>query len=129
MLTRDKSEAVLRARALRRSPTLPEGLLWQALRERPRGFKFRRQHPLGAYVADFYCAAAKLVIEIDGASHGMGARPACDARRDAWMQSQGLSVVRFTAIEILKDLESIVTEIVVRVRQVPPHREMGRGTS
>ena len=119
----------MRARALRRTPSLPEVLLWQALRRRPGGFKFRHQHPFGAYTADFYCAAAKLVIEIDGESHAMGDRPRLDAQRDAWMRHRGLRIVRFTAVEALNDLESVVTAILVAARQVPPHRQMGRGTS
>jgi len=119
----------MRARALRRTPSLPEVLLWQALRQRPGDIKFRHQHPLGAYTVDFYCAAAKLVIEIDGESHGMGNRPARDARRDAWLEEQGLRVVRFIARDVLKDLESVVTAILLAIRQGPPHRQMGRGTT
>jgi very-short-patch-repair endonuclease len=63
---REKNETVLRARALRRSMTLPEGMLWQVLRKRPEGYKFRNQHPIGRCVVDFYCAATRLVIEVDG---------------------------------------------------------------
>ncbi|MES2137989.1 MAG: DUF559 domain-containing protein [Pseudomonadota bacterium] len=55
---RQKNEIVLRARALRRDLTLPEGMLWQVLRQRPDGLKFRRRHPIGRCVVDFYCAAA-----------------------------------------------------------------------
>ena len=58
---REKNDMVLRARALRRDMTLPEGMLWQVLRQRPDGCKFRRQHPIGRCVVDFYCAAAHLV--------------------------------------------------------------------
>jgi very-short-patch-repair endonuclease len=124
------NEAVLRARALRRSLSLPEGLLWQALRARPGGYKFRRQHPLGVYVVDFYCPAARLAIEVDGESHGMGGNPARDANRDRWLSEQGLAVLRFAARDVLKDLESVVTAIVTAcASQVPPHRQMGRGTS
>ena len=72
--------------------TLPEGLLWQLLRKRPGGFKFRRQHPLTPYVADFYCPAAKVVIEIDGEAHNMGDRPQHDARRDSWLRERGFRV-------------------------------------
>ena len=125
----DRNESVMRARALRRTPSLLEILLWQVLRRRPGGLKFRHQHPLGPYTGDFYCAAAKLVIELDGESHGMGGRPARDARRDEWLVERGMRVVRFTAAEVLKDLESVVTAILLAVRQVPPRREMGRGTS
>lgn len=107
----DRNAVVLQARTLRRSPTLPEGLLWQALRTRPQGLKFRRQHPLGPYVADFYCAAARLVVEVDGESHAMGDRPAHDARRDSWLRGQGLRVIRFNAADVMNDLESVLTEI------------------
>jgi very-short-patch-repair endonuclease len=85
---REKNETVLRARALRRNMTLPEGLLWQVLRTRPHAFKFRRQHPIGQYIADFYCPAAKLVIEVDGIIHGMADRPVRDQRRDQWLRSK-----------------------------------------
>jgi len=118
----DRNAAILRARALRRSPTLPEGLAWQILRRRPGGFKFRRQHPLGPYVVDFYCPAAKLVIEIDGASHDMGTKPARDSRRDARLSEQGFYVLRFNAAEVMSDLESVVTAILIGCRrQLPLH--------
>ena len=81
---------MLRARELRRNMKLPEGMLWQVLRQRPDGFKFRRQHPIERYVVDFYCAAAKLAIEIDGLGHEMGDNPFHDERRDAWLRRRGL---------------------------------------
>ena len=108
---REKNATVLRARALRRNLTLPEGLLWRVLRERPEGLKFRRQHPIGGCIVDFYCPAAKLVIEIDGESHSMGDRPERDARRDWWLRSQGLRVLRFNAGDVMKDLQSVLTAI------------------
>jgi very-short-patch-repair endonuclease len=97
-----------RARALRREMSLPEVLLWQALRTRPGGFKFRHQHPAGSYVLDFYCVAAALCIEVDGAAHDMGENPPRDARRDAWLAEQGIRTIRIPAEEILKDLEAVV---------------------
>ena len=109
---REKNETVLRARALRRDMSLPEGLLWRALRERPGGLKFRRQHPIGRCVVDFYCPAARLVVEIDGVSHSMGDQPQRDHRRDEWLRSQDLRVVRITATDVMKDLGSVVTAIV-----------------
>ena len=112
-----RNEVVLKARELRRSPSVPETRLWQVLRTRPGGFKFRRQHPVGPYVLDFYCPAAKLVIEVDGESHGMGDRPERDARRDAWLREQGLRVERFLAADVMKDLESAVTAIVLACRR------------
>ncbi len=113
----DRNKTVLRARELRRSMSLPERLLWQALRGRPGSLKFRRQHPLGRYVLDFYCPAARLVVEVDGQSHGMGRRPEQDAVRDRWLTEQGLRVVRFDATDVLRDLEAVVSAIVVASRE------------
>ncbi len=110
-LRRDKNDSVLRARALRRDMTLPEGMLWQALRSRPDGLKFRRQHPIGRCIVDFYCPAARLVIEVDGESHSRADRPQRDDRRDAWLRGQGLQVVRFAATDVIRDLQSVVTAI------------------
>lgn len=114
---RDRNEAVLRARALRRNMTLPEGLLWQALRARPDGFKFRNQHPFGKFVVDFYCAATKLVIEVDGIAHDLGDQPERDERRDAWLKSQGIRVIRFAAVDVLRDLQSVVSAILTACRE------------
>ena len=116
----DKNETVLRARRLRRSMTLPEGLLWQALRTRPEGLKFRRQHPLGPFIADFYCASAKLAIEVDGAMHGIEDRAASDFRRDARISERGLRVVRIAAVDVMRDLDAVVRMIVAECR-LPLH--------
>lgn len=114
---REKNESVLEARALRREMTLPEGMLWQALRQRPDGFKFRRQHPIGRCVVDFYCPVARLVIEVDGQSHRMGDNPERNKRRDAWLLSQGLQVLRFDAGDLIRDVESVVTAILFECRR------------
>ncbi|MET1111011.1 MAG: endonuclease domain-containing protein [Allosphingosinicella sp.] len=79
--------------------------------------KFRRQHPFERYTADFYCAAARLVVEIDGASYGMGDNPERDVRRDATMRAQGLQVLRFNADDVMKDVESVVTAIVLAAKR------------
>ena len=96
--------------------TLPEGLLWRVLRDRPAGFKFRRQHPIGRCIVDFYCPAARLVVEVDGISHDMGDRPDRDIRRDEWLCGQGLRVLRFAASEVMSDLQSVITAIVLACR-------------
>ena len=114
---REKNETVLRARALRRNLTLPEGMLWQVLRQRPDGLKFRLQHPIGRCIVDFYCAAAKLVIEVDGEVHSMGDRAARDLRRDAWLKGQGFRVIRFNATNVMRDLGSVVTAITLACRR------------
>lgn len=84
--------------------TPPEVILWTRLRPRqPDGPRFRRQHPIGPFIADFYCAQARLVVEVDGWGHNMGEAPARDARRDAFMTGLGLVVMRYPASEILAD--------------------------
>ena len=94
---------VRRARQLRRKMTLHEVLLWQRLRQRPGGFKFRNQHPATPYVFDFYCHEARLIVEVDGQSHGMGDRPEYDAKRDAHFRDKGLRTFRIPARDVLHD--------------------------
>ncbi len=108
---------VARARKLRDEMSLPEVLLWQVLRGEPDGVKFRRQHPLGPYVLDFYCASAKLCVEIDGISHDMGDRPERDARRIAWLASQGIETVRIPASEVLRSPRDVAEAIVRRCKR------------
>lgn len=112
----DRNAVVAKARAFRRSPSPPESLLWQQLRARPRGLKFRRQHPFGPFIVDFYCPAVKLVVEVDGDSHEMGDRPIRDDRRDTWLQEQGFRVLRFNAGDVMKDVDSAVTAILCAAR-------------
>ncbi|HEX6374380.1 MAG TPA: endonuclease domain-containing protein [Allosphingosinicella sp.] len=109
--------AISRARQLRREPTPPEFRLWQALRLRPDGLKFRRQHPFDRCTVDFFCPAARLVVEVDGDSHGMGDNPERDARRDSWLRSQGVEVLRFDARDVMNDVESVVRAILVEARR------------
>ena len=100
-----------RARQLRQSMSLPEVLLWRELRKRPKGLKFRRQHPSGPYVADFYCHDARLIIEIDGEAHDRGERPIRDIERDKWFEARRFCVLRIPAHEVLSDLDAVVTLI------------------
>ncbi len=106
---------IKRARSLRRKMSLPEVLLWRELRGRPDGLKFRRQHPSGDYVIDFFCLEAALGIEVDGSSHDMGDRPESDAARDAWLQGQGIEVLRIPAKDVLADLDAVIRHIVAIV--------------
>ncbi|WP_097092350.1 endonuclease domain-containing protein [Novosphingobium sp. Chol11] len=103
-----------RARELRRTMSLPEVLLWQELRKRPEGLRFRRQHPAGPYVVDFFCPARKLAIEVDGKAHGYGARPVRDRVRDDWLLGEGIKVIRIPAREVLRDVEAVIRHIVVQ---------------
>jgi len=97
------------ARRLRRQLSLPEMLLWRLLRLSRRELRFRKQHAIGPFVADFYCPAARLVIEIDGATHDQ--RQDVDGRRDAYMAALGLRVVRIAAADVFADPEAVADGI------------------
>ena len=114
---RKKNHDYRTARKLRRAQTLPEGLLWQELRARRSGLKFRRQHPVGPFVIDFYCAQAKLGFEIDGIAHDMGDRPDLDLQRDTFLQANGIDIVRIPASEVLADPTATATMIVALCKQ------------
>ena len=83
---------------LRRNLTQPEQTLWALLRRNQLGLHFRRQHALGPYILDFYCAAARLCVEVDGPAHAESVGR--DARRDAWLATQGIRTLRFTTEEL-----------------------------
>ena len=100
------------ARQLRKNQTSAEALLWELLRNRQlRGFKFRRQHQFGDYLADFYCREANLVVECDGSVHDQNEAWNHDQVRDAYMVSQGLRVLRFPNRQILNEIEKVLEEI------------------
>ncbi len=112
------------ARKLRREMTLPEVLLWKALRGKKLGLKFRNQHPIPPYVVDFYCASARLVVEIDGFAHDNGERADSDARRDRALIEKGYDVLRLPASLILNDMEAALGSIVARAAN-PLHHACG----
>ncbi|MBV9062058.1 MAG: endonuclease domain-containing protein [Alphaproteobacteria bacterium] len=104
-----------RARALRRKMTLPEAILWRRIRRgQLAGLQFRRQHPIGPYILDFFCAASRVALEIDGAAHDSEAQYEHDQRRDAWLAREGIQVLRIAAAEILRDesLDHVLSHIV-----------------
>ncbi|MGB7656379.1 MAG: endonuclease domain-containing protein [Novosphingobium sp.] len=107
-----RSGDVSKARALRQDMTLPEVLLWNLLRKSPDGVHFRRQEGIGNFVLDFYCAKAKVGIEIDGIVHDMGDQPMHDERRDAWLRDQGVELARIPAGDVLNSPEEIAEAIV-----------------
>jgi len=84
------------ARILRKQDKWAEKLLWQILRDRRfSAHKFRRQHPFGPYILDFFCVEAFLKIELDGGQHGHMEHRQADAERDAWLEARGVKVLRF----------------------------------
>jgi very-short-patch-repair endonuclease len=100
------------AKILRRKLSLPEGLLWRALRaHKLDGLHFRKQHPIGPYILDFYCDSQKLAVEVDGQSHGFGDRPERDDRRDAWLAAKGVRTLRISAELVLHDVDDAVNTI------------------
>jgi very-short-patch-repair endonuclease len=101
------------ARALRSGMTDSERKLWSELRMEQLGVKFRRQHPLGNYVADFACLAPKLIVELDGSQHAQ--RVAYDEKRDAFFRAQGFAVLRFATDEPLKNIDGVLTVIAERL--------------
>ena len=106
-------DTVKRARKLRSEMSLPETMLWRELRKRPGGHKFRRQHPAGDFVLDFYCAKARLDIEVDGWVHDSPARAEQDRKRSNFLRSQGIATTRIPAQRVFEDLEAVVRRIVV----------------
>jgi very-short-patch-repair endonuclease len=110
------------ARRLRREMSLPEVVLWQVLRKRPSGFKFRRQHPSGRYVLDFFCSDARLAIEVDSEAHSRGKRPQRDEARDVWFQGAGIKTLRIAAADVLGDADAVLRWIVAEaVERLPLH--------
>ena len=96
------------ARGMRKEPTWFEHLLWQELRRRQFGVRFRRQEPIGPYIADFVCLTRMLIIELDGDSHD---DPLYDAMRDAWFHEHGFFVLRIDNDHIRDDLEGALNLI------------------
>lgn len=111
---------LMRAKRLRREMSLPEVLLWKALKQRPAGLKFRKQHPIGRFVADFYCDVANLVVEVDGINHDMGNQPVFDIERDSWMRAQGMTVLRIPAREVLSDVDAAIAAILAAADAAGP---------
>jgi very-short-patch-repair endonuclease len=92
---------------------LPETLLWRELRARPGGYKFRRQHPAGVYVLDFYCASVRLAIEVDGVVHDSARASASDHVRSDFLKSQHVASLRVPAKAVLEDVQAVVERLVV----------------
>ncbi|WP_313085579.1 endonuclease domain-containing protein [Pseudomonas sp.] len=126
---RTSPEQRLFARQLRTQLTDCERLLWRQLRNRGlAGFKFRRQHPWPPYVLDFYCAELRLVIELDGGQHYDDAGLAKDHLRTDYLKRQGLEVLRFSNLDVLQNLEGVLTELLrwVEARPLSPEGRGGR---
>ena len=104
---------------MRKNPTPAEAALWKVLRgRRLLGLKFRRQHPVGSFIVDFYCAVCKLVVEVDGDIHLQ--QVAYDQARTEQIESFGYRVVRFSNEAVLNDLEVVLADIAQVVETLIP---------
>ncbi|HTU13337.1 MAG TPA: DUF559 domain-containing protein [Allosphingosinicella sp.] len=120
-------KAYRRSRALRHELTLPEVLLWQQLKGRASGRKWRKQHPAGPYSLDFYCDSARLCVEVDGEAHDRGTRPARDIARDAWLARHGVATLRIPAREVLNNMEGVLAFIGLRAEALEQSSPPGGG--
>lgn len=118
----ERADPLTFRRALRRSATEQENLLWRALRGRQfAGAKFRRQHTVGPYTLDFICTGRRLGIELDGGGHYLEPGRARDATRDAWLAAQGIRVLRFSNEDVRINLDGVL-EAVWAALNLPPER-------
>ncbi len=110
-------------RNLRNTPTRAEYEMWQGLRKhRSGGYKFRRQHSIGNFIADFYCPELKLVVEVDGVTHDDPEQQKYDANRTQFFHNQGIREIRFTDGEVLFSVDRCVERIInfITTPQPPP---------
>ena len=108
-----------KARVLRKNQTDAESLLWYHLRDRHlSGHKFRRQHPMGVFIADFVCIERRIVVEVDGGQHALQGEE--DKRRSAYLKSKGYRVVRFWDNEVLKDTQAVLEAILKMIESDTP---------
>jgi very-short-patch-repair endonuclease len=121
MSLRDGDKRVPRARRLRRDQTTAERKLWGRLRELPISTShFRRQATVGPYYIDFACHQRRLAIELDGGQHALPQRAAFDAKRTAYLRSQGYQVLRFWNDEIFQNIDGVLTVILAALEQPSP---------
>jgi very-short-patch-repair endonuclease len=106
------------AKHLRKNMTAAEMALWSHLRKGVNGLKFRRQHPIGLFIADFYCHKVKLIIEVDGSIHNDAAIKEADAIRQAELERWGNSVLRFTNRQVFENAEDVLQVITGKITEL-----------
>jgi very-short-patch-repair endonuclease len=113
--------SLARRRELRRDQTDAESSLWRHLRgRRLAGFKFRRQHPCGPYILDFYCSARRLAIELDGGQHFEDRQRAYDSRRTRFLETRGITVLRFPCDQVFRETEGVLVAIAFALSEQRP---------
>ena len=116
-----KSTLKERRQDLRKNMTMAESLLWDELRNKKIGFKFRRQHSIGIYIIDFYCVEKKLIIELDGKVHLKNKD--YDKERDNYLKSLSINVIRIKNEEVGRDIREVIDKIKVKLNSLPGHGE------
>ena len=107
-MRKDEKKSRPHVKNLRKNMTEAEVILWSKLRlKEQHGVRFRRQHPVGPYIADFACVAAKLIVEVDGATHSSDGEIAYDRKRDAYMTQRGWRVIRVSNNDVYKNLDNV----------------------
>lgn len=107
-----------KAKQLRKNMTAAEMCLWLYLRAGINGFKFRRQHSIGLYIADFYCHKVKLVVEVDGSIHKQDEIKDADRIRETELAKWGNTVIRFTNEEVIQKPEDVIKVIIEKISQL-----------
>jgi len=110
-----------RRRELRRNQSDAERALWAKVRNKQFfGMKFFRQYSVGPYILDFYCPTAKLAVELDGGQHNQGDKREQDAARSDYLKTHGIDVMRFWNNEVLLDIQSVLSELALKVTPLIP---------
>jgi very-short-patch-repair endonuclease len=108
-----------KARELRTNMTRAECVLWEAIRNgKLNGFKFRRQHPINNYIADFYCHKVRLIVEVDGGIHKIGENKEYDKDRTFELEKFERSIIRFTNDEVLNNIDNVLYQIKTKLNQL-----------
>jgi cyclase len=106
------------AREHRNNSTPAEEVLWNYLKTKPFGIKFRRQHPYSIYILDFYCHSLKLVIEVDGSIHNLEEVKNNDIERQRLLEKDGLKIVRFTNDELIHTYEKVIEDLNILIQKI-----------
>ena len=110
-----------RAKSLQKNMTPPERKIWLQLKVlKSRGYKFRRQAPIGPYIVDFVCFAKNLVVEIDGDTHFLGNEPKKDKQRTIFLEQEGFSLLRFTNLDVANNPEGVLQNVLSGLQKGEP---------
>ena len=122
----DRPMLITRARAMRKQPSRAERAVWDIVRDRKLAAKFRRQHPIAGYIADFACLDAKLIVEVDGRSHDVAEQRSYDAVRTRALESAGWRVLSVSDTDALTDPAAVERTILNALRRRAPSPSFGR---